>query len=208
MPGAPTLGNQKVGKDQNYRERARESAAKYGVDPDIFVAQINQESGFDPNARSSAGATGIAQFMPGTAKALGINPNNPIEALDGAARHMGDLLKKYNGDYKKALAAYNAGAGAVDRYKGVPPFAETRNYVDKILAAAKKKDPIAAAGDSIGNAAGDVADVVTAPIDAMADVISPIGHFFANLVEPAFWLRVGKVILGVLFLAFALRRLA
>lgn len=117
---------------------ARKVAQAYGVDPDIFVRQINQESKFDPSARSPAGAAGVAQFMPGTAAQYGVNVNDPYSSLDGAARHMRDLLKKYNGDYRLALAAYNAGPGNVDKYgEGVfsPDFArgETATYVRNIL---------------------------------------------------------------------------
>lgn len=112
-------------------EYARKVAVQYGVDPELFVRQINQESGFR-NLTSKAGARGVAQFMPGTAKMYGVNVDDPYSSLDGAARHMRDLLKKYNGDYRLALAAYNAGSGAVDKYGGVPPFPETQNYVRTI----------------------------------------------------------------------------
>ena len=115
-----------------YQDYARKVAQAYGIDPELFVRQIQQESGFNPNARSRTGAAGIAQFMPGTAAAYGVNVNDPYSSLDGAARHMRDLLKKYGGDYRKALAAYNAGAGNVDKYGDVPPFPETQKYVRNI----------------------------------------------------------------------------
>jgi hypothetical protein len=116
----------------NYREEARKAARRHGLNPDIFERQINQESGFSQDVitgrrRSSAGAQGIAQFMPATARGLGINPLNPTQALDGAARLMSSYIKKY-GNYKDALVAYNAGPGGV----GHPP-AESRNYVKSIL---------------------------------------------------------------------------
>lgn len=117
---------------------ARKVAQAYGVDPDIFVRQIQQESGFNPKARSPAGAAGVAQFMPGTAAQYNVNVDDPYSSLDGAARHMRDLLKRYNGDYRLALAAYNAGPGNVDKYgEGVfgADFAngQTRDYVRIIL---------------------------------------------------------------------------
>jgi hypothetical protein len=116
----------------HYQAAARNAAKKYGLDPRIFVRQINAESGFNPHAGSSAGAQGIAQIMPATARAWGVNPNDPMQALDAAAQHMASYVRKY-GSYRKALAAYNAGEGAVQQYNGVPPYAETRNYVSKIL---------------------------------------------------------------------------
>ena len=92
---------------------ARQDAINVGISPDYFTLQINQESGFNPNAHSPSGAEGIAQFMPGTAAGLGINPWNPNEALNAAAHLMANYAKNYGGDYAKALAAYNGGSGTV-----------------------------------------------------------------------------------------------
>lgn len=123
-----------------YVAMARQDAINVGIPPDYFVRQIYAESGFDPNAYSPAGAIGIAQFEPGTAAGLGINPNDPAQALSGAARLMASYAMQYNGDYAKALAAYNTGGGNVDsavRNCGaawlscVP--AETQNYIYKIM---------------------------------------------------------------------------
>lgn len=115
----------------DYRKAARASAARYGIDPDIFERQIAQESGFNPNARSGAGALGIAQFMPATAKGYGVDPMDPMSALDGAARMDAANLKKY-GSYERMLSAYNS--GRADAYKD-PNFAkgQTYNYVRSIL---------------------------------------------------------------------------
>ena len=119
---------------------ARQDAINAGIPPDYFVRQIYAESGFDPNASSPAGAVGIAQFEPGTAAGLGINPYDPIQALSGAARLMASYAIQYNGDYAKALAAYNAGGGNLDNaisscgagwLNCVP--AETQNYIYKIM---------------------------------------------------------------------------
>lgn len=112
----------------DWRQEARGAASRYGIDPDIFARQIGAESNFDPNARSSAGARGIAQIMPGTAKGWGVNPDDPRAALDAAARNMAGYIDKYGG-WKNALVAYNAGPGRV----GKPLYSETRGYVDKIL---------------------------------------------------------------------------
>lgn len=95
---------------QDYPTIARNEARAAGIPPVLFVRQINEESGFNPNAVSPAGAIGIAQFMPSTAAGLGVNPWNPSASLKGAARLMASYVKRY-GDYAKALAAYNAGSG-------------------------------------------------------------------------------------------------
>jgi Transglycosylase SLT domain/Peptidase_C39 like family len=118
-------------------DQTRQAATGAGIDPDLFARQINQESGFNPNAGSPAGAQGIAQFMPETARGLGIDPTDPGQALPAAANLMKSYLAKYGGDWSKALAAYNAGPGNVDKYGGVPPFDETQTYVKNILGGAK-----------------------------------------------------------------------
>jgi soluble lytic murein transglycosylase-like protein len=87
------------------------------------------ESNFNPKAGSPAGAQGLMQFMPATARSYGIDPWDPAQAIDGAARYVAGSLSQFGGDVAKAVAAYNAGPGAVQRHGGVPPFAETQNYV-------------------------------------------------------------------------------
>lgn len=116
------------------RAVARRKAMKYGLDPDIFVRQIQAESGFNPRVRSPKGAAGVAQIMPDTARAWGVDPMRPREALDAAARNMAQYVRKY-GSYENALRAYNAGPGAIRASRG---YAETNNYVAKILGG---KDP-------------------------------------------------------------------
>jgi soluble lytic murein transglycosylase-like protein len=110
------------------------AAQRYGIDPAVLHGLIQQESGFDPNSTSSAGALGLTQLMPGTAASLGVtNPLDPAQSIDGGARYLREQLDAFGGDVVKALAAYNAGPGAVQRYGGVPPYAETQDYVRKVL---------------------------------------------------------------------------
>jgi peptidoglycan DL-endopeptidase CwlO len=105
---------------------------KYGVDPALLSAIAKAESAYRPDAVSHAGARGLMQIMPGTARGLGVNPDQPAQAVDGAARLMADLLRTFNGRVDLALAGYNAGAGAVKKYGGIPPYEETRTYVQRV----------------------------------------------------------------------------
>lgn len=116
-----------------YQSLFRNAQSKYGVSASLLAAVAKQESNFNQRAVSSAGARGLMQIMPGTARGLGVDPNDPSQAVDGAARLLRQHLTKF-GSTELALAAYNAGAGAVSKYGGVPPYAETRNYVQKIMA--------------------------------------------------------------------------
>lgn len=123
-----------VSSDVPFANLFTQAAQKYGVDADLLAAVAKQESGFDPKAVSPAGAQGLMQLMPATAKGLGVTDSfDPTQAVDGAARLLSDLLDRF-GRTDLALAGYNAGPGAVLRYNGVPPYPETQNYVRSILA--------------------------------------------------------------------------
>lgn len=111
-----------------YLPHAKAMARKHGVPEDLFLRLVQQESGWNPSARSNKGARGLAQLMPGTAAKLGIDANDPIQNLEGGARYLRMMYNTF-GSWRLALAAYNAGPGAVAKYGGVPPFRETTNYV-------------------------------------------------------------------------------
>ena len=113
---------------------AAEAARRHGLDPALVMAVVGVESGFQTEAVSAKGAQGLMQLMPATARDLGVtNPFDPVSNLDGGSRYLSSLVARYDGDLTKALAAYNAGMGAVARHGGMPPYAETRDYVRKIL---------------------------------------------------------------------------
>jgi peptidoglycan DL-endopeptidase CwlO len=117
-----------------YSDLFTKAGQKYGISPNLLAAVAKVESGYNPNAVSKAGAQGLMQIMPATARGLGVNALDPTQAVDGAARMLKSLLKEFD-SLPLALAAYNAGGGAVRKYGGIPPYAETQAYVPKVQAA-------------------------------------------------------------------------
>lgn len=121
---------------KKYAPTIEAMAAKYQLDPKLLHAMIYAESAYNPTAVSSAGAVGMMQLMPATAKRYGVtNRRDPLQNIEGGARYMKDLLKMFNANIKLAVAAYNAGEGAVKKYHNtIPPYPETQNYVKKVMA--------------------------------------------------------------------------
>ncbi len=121
-----------LGVPSSYQPLFESAGQAYGVSPVLLAAVAKQESGFNPTAQSGAGALGLMQLMPATAAGLGVAPFDPASAIDGAAQLLSSYLTNYGGSVPLALAAYNAGPAAVASYGGVPPYAETQNYVSSI----------------------------------------------------------------------------
>lgn len=129
VPGAPGSTPTYTGNyNGEYRPLAEAAARRHGVPVDLFLRLVQQESGWNASARSNKGAIGLAQLMPATADYLGVDPFDVVQNLEGGARYLNEQYKKF-GTWRLALAAYNAGPGAVEQYSGVPPFRETENYV-------------------------------------------------------------------------------
>lgn len=131
--GETMIGNVRV--PAQYVSTIEGASANSGIPPSLLAALLSQESGFNPGAISPAGASGIAQFMPSTAAGLGINPADPTAAIGAAAKLLASYANRF-GSYAYALAAYNAGASAVEKYGGIPPYPETQAYVSRVLSRA------------------------------------------------------------------------
>lgn len=153
-----------AGTPAQYEGLITEASKKYDVPPAILSALLKQESGFNPNAVSPVGARGIAQFMPATAKQFGINPDDPSQAIPAAAKYLAQNFKQF-GSWDQALAAYNAGPGAVQQYGGVPPYEETQNYVKKITSMLGNED---------NKIIGSVFGATSTPAEAKSNTPEPV----------------------------------
>jgi len=132
---APAADSGRTALDRaDLRQLVQTISREHGVDPKLVDALVRVESSYDPNAVSRRGAMGLMQLMPATAKRLNVDdPFDPEKNIRGGVKEFSRLVDQYSGNLQFALAAYNAGEGAVARYRGVPPYAETRNYVSRIL---------------------------------------------------------------------------
>ena len=119
--------------NQDPKQLVHDAAVRSGLPPEFVHSVAKVESGFQPRAVSPKGAIGVMQLMPETARSLGADPTDTVQNIDAGTRLLRELLLKYNGDVVRALAAYNAGSGAVDHFKGLPPYDETRQYVNKVI---------------------------------------------------------------------------
>ncbi|MEE9389411.1 MAG: lytic transglycosylase domain-containing protein [Paracoccaceae bacterium] len=132
IPGTPEALAAVNASDSPYYSMAQAAAGSYDIPEALFMRLIQQESGWNPKALSPKGAIGLAQLMPATARVLKVNPHVPGENLNGGARYLRLMYDRF-GSWRLALAAYNAGPEAVQKYRGIPPYRETRNYVQAIL---------------------------------------------------------------------------
>lgn len=183
--GTDDFGSTEV--PEAYRSQLTAAALRWGIPPALLAAQLNQESGFNPSAVSPDGALGIAQFMPGTAKSLGIDPLDPSEAIDGMAKLMSTYHDRY-GSWEKALYAYHGGPGVVDS-----PGPNSRQYAQKILGKV---------GGLLSESAG------TLPVGSLTDPLKNTTKLLSRFRDPAFLKRVGIGALGVVVVLLAVVFLA
>jgi soluble lytic murein transglycosylase-like protein len=140
-PAAPVMASALVPQPAlSPQQLADRAAEKYGLPRELVRSVMKAESGFAPQAVSQKGAIGLMQLMPATAQTLGADPHDPAANVDAGTRYLRELLEKYNGGLRHALAAYNAGPAAVEKYQGVPPYPETVNYIRRVEQDFKKAD--------------------------------------------------------------------
>lgn len=168
-----------LNESKSLDEIFEKASKKYNVPVNLLKAIANAESDFNPKAVSKAGAQGIMQLMPGTAKELGVtDPFDPEQNIMGGSKYISDLLKRYNGDTKLALAAYNAGMNNVKKYGGVPPFKETQNYVVKVM---KYMGEDITAGTVKSTKSNQTVNVPVRPFGSTTTVNSSSNGYFSNI---------------------------
>ena len=201
MPTAPEQGDSSyvlgsVTVPPKYYDTVVAAASHNGIRPELLAAALETESDFNETAVSPSGAIGIAQFMPKTAADEGVNPTDPTSSINGMAKLLSDYEKSF-GSESLALAAYNAGPGAVQEAGNqVPNIAETQNYVNKILALAGGEQSSDATAQS-----GSTSD------SSHPSGLSAIVHFFDNIADAAFWKRIGIGIIGAVIIWLGMRQL-
>jgi soluble lytic murein transglycosylase-like protein len=165
-----------------------QAAGKYGIDPALALAVAQQESGFQQGVISGSGAIGVMQLMPATAAGLGVNPNNLEENIDGGVRYLAQMLRQFGGDVSLALAAYNAGPGNVNKYGGIPPFQETENYVNSVLAltGAYGSENVVGSDSILGGRTG-LMDILTTPSTEGLVTGGVLAILFGGLVAWMVW---------------------
>lgn len=179
---SPTSPSNNLGTT-NVQTLVSNAAVQYGIDPALALAVAKQESGFNQNAISPAGAIGVMQLMPATAAGLGVDPTNLNQNISGGVSLLASLLRQYDGNTALALAAYNAGPGAVATYGGVPPYAETQNYVTSIMAQLPTSSDIPTVTSTEAGVSGG-----SVPLAAGSDVSSDAGFDVGggiDLTDPA-----------------------
>lgn len=170
--GPATFGATLANRFQSMLDRAfQDAGSKYDLDPALLKAIAAAESSFDPNAVSGQGAIGLMQIMPETARSLGVDPRDPYQSILGAAKYLRTLIDDFQGNLQLAIAAYNAGPGAVTKYNGIPPYKETQDYVSRVTNLIKKYE-----ANSVDQGPGStnnapVTTAVPADSNAMAEVL-------------------------------------
>jgi hypothetical protein len=192
-----------VGNNIPFYNQINAASDKYGVPATLIAAVIKQESGFQPTAHSGAGAAGLMQLMPSTARGLGVtNVYDPSQSIDGGTKYLAQQIQNFNGNISYALAAYNAGPGAVKKYNGVPPYQETQKYVKTIMAnyAGGNIDPGSLNIDSSGNTIG------SNPFDIGATIVNGFQKIFQTIATDTTKFLIMVVLFGV-FIFFGYKAL-